>query len=51
MSPAKQGVFQLLKEVIFRKLLVSYNSPQLYQQGMLKHNQSILLDGKVADLV
>jgi len=49
MSPENQGVFQLLKEVTFRKILAFYNSRQ--GDRFPTHNKGIFLDGKMAYLV
>ena len=52
MSPENQGVFLAPERGDFLKnSYIFYSSPQLYQEGMLIHNQGIFLDGKVADLV
>jgi len=59
MSPENQGVFQLLKEVIFRRILAFYNLRkwscffhvlnQFYQKKLPILNQGIFLDKKITN--
>ena len=52
MSPGIQGVFQLLKEVAFRRILVFFAALHSHiNRVLLIYNQRIILDVKVDNLV